>query len=267
VVVTLAIGGAVAGLAWSTGVRGWTYGVLAALGALALGPLLVAVLGVGVIALTTLVAVIGALFGAKGAPETITGAGLVAAGRRAVPGYFRRLAGARSPVWWGVPAGLLVGLAGMMGVQWWYVMPRESRTAVVLLGARAQIERVYEETKRFPEADQAGRLPLGNLYPEQQRREAGTLRDGFGREMAYRVEGVWRAASWTLVSAGMDGTFGTDDDLCVDGRSRLGGLLEDARTAVGRVAGLVPSAIISRADGIKAVDAVRCHERARRVGE
>lgn len=264
--VTLLIAAAVAGVAWFTGLREWSYGVLLALGALALGPLLIASAGALIIVLTTTLAALGALFGATDAADTISGGDLVAAGRRATPGYFRFLSGTRSPVLCAVPAGLALGVAAITAVQWWYVLPREARTAAILLNAQAQLQRVYDDTKRFPEADAAGHLPLGSLYPDQAKRDAGVLRDGFGRPLTYRVDGVWRAASWSLVSAGIDGQPGTDDDLCVEGRTSLDGVVREARAAASMAKSLFTEGRLNRRASIDALSQVRCHDKARRVG-
>ena len=262
---TLILTAIVASAAWFTGLREWSYGVLLALGALALGPLLIALSGAMVILLTTVLAALGALFGAVNADETISGGDIVAAGRRATPGYFRFLTNTRSPVLCGVPAGLAMGVVLITAIQWWHVLPREARTAATLLNAQAQIQRVYDDSKRFPKPDAAGNLPLGSLYPDQKKRDAGVLRDAFGHALTYRVDGVWRAASWSLVSAGIDGRIGTDDDLCVEGRTSLDGVVREARTAAMMAQSLFTQGRLNRKESIDALSQVRCHERARRV--
>ncbi|MGE0551010.1 MAG: hypothetical protein AB7O24_19255 [Kofleriaceae bacterium] len=117
-----------------------------------------------------------------------------------VGGYFGWIARRRNPVFWGIPAGLVVALAILGAIV--YVRDRPMREA------RARTEELLADLKY--EIDAAG-LQHRRLPAELQERL-----DGFGRPVEYRVVNTRALSTYTVTSRGAD-PVSPDDDLCVDG--------------------------------------------------
>jgi hypothetical protein len=210
---TVAVAGAWTALAWATGLRAVFHGGLVALSVFAFLPFVVitcilgALLGVGLI--------LGLITAADGGVHASDLAGysesLVHA-PRAIRAYYVFLGRNARSVWLGMPAGILLGTLLVWLLLALLVVPRELRTTAVLLRARADVEQFHERHRSFP----------ATLEP---------ILDGFGRPVQYEVQGKWLAQSYRIVSRGFDG-IPSDDDLCVQGQTKLRQLLDISATLV-----------------------------------
>jgi hypothetical protein len=196
---------------WMSGLRHVMHGALLTLAVAALLPFIVLAAAVLVILLVGLVlALTAAAAGSDDAPG-LDGVGEVVIGgaQALLAPYYRFLGRQRHPVFWGVPAGLLLGGLLLWALMAALVLPGETRTVRALTEAKAAIERIHDQSGQFPRPDDRGQLPVEGLG-----------HDGFGRPLKYEVSGRWMLASWTLTSLGFDGKP-SDDDLCVAGSTRL----------------------------------------------
>jgi hypothetical protein len=209
---------------WVTGMRQVMHAALLTFAVAALFPFVLIAGALLLVLLTAFVLVLAGLGGGDGIPvgdgAQAFGEGAFAAGGWLIPRYYRFLARRRHPAFWGLAAGVLSG-----GLLLWVlialiVIPGETRTVRRLTETKALIEKVYDETGRFPRPDTQGHLLL------EERGGAGTaasgpaITDGFGRPLRYEVLGEWKLASWSLTSSGFDGDPSADD-LCVSGSTKL----------------------------------------------
>lgn len=215
-------------LGWITDVRTVAYGGLLAAASVAFLPLIIVLAGLAIIVLTTLLAAVASLFGAGDSTELVSGAEIVGVGAEHTASYYRAWSRAKSPWLWGSVAGVLLGLIVLAGLIVWIVLPKEARSAQIMLGTQKQIERIYEETKRYPVPDAEGHLPNQQLYPGVNKAQ-GVVRDGFGRPMRYSVDQSWRVGAYRLMALGFDGVPGGGDDLCVTGETNLNALSRSAK--------------------------------------
>jgi hypothetical protein len=130
-------------------------------------------------------------------------------GGRMVPWYYRFFTRQRHPVFWGIPAGIVLGALLLWAGLALTRLPHERDTAAALQAANDKIEQVYKETGSFPPAA-GGRLVIDGV----------TYRDGFGQPLVYEVGGAWKLAHWSLRSYGYDGKRSADD-LCIGGKAKL----------------------------------------------
>lgn len=232
---------------WLTGLRDVMHAALLAVAVFALLPLLL----VGGALLLLLIVAVGmaaaaALGGDGDAGDGLEFAGDAIAGGGAwvAPRYYRFLGRQRHPVFWGVPAGALLGGLVLWGLLAIVVVPGESSTVETLAGAQADIERRVRDTGKLPEPSDMA------------------LRDGFGRPLEYKVSGRWKLASYTLTSLGFDGVPSADD-LCVSGSTRLVRWAEKAADLARRIeelrAGTGGGPSVS--DRLSGIRALRCDGR------
>ncbi len=242
-VITAAV---VVAIGWMTELRDVMHGALLAVAVFALLPLILIAGALLLIILVGLGLSVAAALGGDGdvGTEGLEGAGdlVVGGGAWLAPRYYGFLARQRHPVFWGIPAGALLGGLVLWGLIALIVVPGESRTVQVLTGAQADIEQRVRESGKLPKADQLA------------------LRDGFGRPLEYRVAGRWKLASWTLTSLGFDGEPSADD-LCVSGSTRLARWAETAADIARdveafRSGGGEPGPTI--ADRLSGIRALRC---------
>jgi len=240
----VALGIAVSG--WLTAAREVMYGaflaaaIFAFLPFVVVGAILVLLLAAGVVT-----AALGgdSVHGEPASGSDGAGDGLLD-GLPLVGTYYRFLRRRRHPVFWGVPAGVLLGgllLLALVGV---LVAPGEARTAETLAAAQEHVEVYYAEHRRYPEAEAEGGIRL--------RGGGGPLLDGFGNPLRYEVTGRWPATSYRLASTGYDGKPGRDD-LCVSGGTGLARVLGALRRLRGPDA-----ARPSTADRLGAARDLRC---------
>lgn len=212
--VMLAVAALVVTIAWTTELRAVLHGGLLALCVFAFLPFVVIATLIALILVLSLV--LGLLGGAAHAADLAGfGEGLLH-GKRGIESYYGFLLRHRGSAWLGVPAGLLLGILMVWGLLGWLVVPHELRTTETLLGLKTQIDSYYTEQADYPTPSQEGRFvgPDGN-----------EVRDDFGRPLHYEVQGKWRMKSYRLASHGVDGVP-SDDDLCVEGRTKLQSVLE-----------------------------------------
>ena len=220
---------------WLTGLRQVMHAALLAVAVVAFLPLVIVAAGVAVVAILFAVSVVLSLLG-DGAVDVSTDGGLIEAGARAAPGYYRFMAARfvarrKHPVFWGLPLGTLVGGLALWGVLAAYVLPGEAKTAETLVLVQWRIDAEYLRRSRYPAPDENGHLryeSLGDAGPG-----AGVVLDGFGRPVEYRKTGHWKVASYRLRSYGYDGEPGGNDDLCRAGATTLGRLAEIVRLGRG----------------------------------
>ena len=144
--------------------------------------------------------------------------------------YYRLLARQKHPLFWGVPAGLLLGAVALGVLMATLIVPGESKTVQILAQTQASIGRVYDSTGSYPKPDEDGHLSwaaLGSV--DQNRQTEGVVLDGFGRPLRYEFRGTWKIASYRLRSYGFDGRPGRDD-LLLTGSSELGRLMDTTTT-------------------------------------
>jgi len=135
--------------------------------------------------------------------------------------YYRWLSRRRHPVFWGSWVGVLLGAVVLFGLNYWVILPGDAATAETLLRLETAIENVYDERKRYPEADENGHLRFAELNGVDVPVIDGVVVDGFGRPFEYEMEGRWRAARYRLRSYGYNGKPGGRDDLCLSHATRL----------------------------------------------
>jgi hypothetical protein len=197
-------------------VVGWMTGLRQMMHATLLGLAVVAFLPFVLIAGGVLIGLAVALLGALIADGDVMGDGvseaLVDGGGELISPYYRFLARQRHPVFWGVFGGVLLGGLLLWAIIAALIVPGEDRTVQTLAEGKAHIERVYEETGKFPVPSES-RLATPESGP-------GGLQDGFARALRYEVSGKWKLASWKLTSHGFDGEPGADD-LCVSGSTKI----------------------------------------------
>lgn len=126
-------------------------------------------------------------------------------GRHIVKPYFRWIGKQRSPIFWGVPSGVVTALVFLAIVG--YVRAAPERAAA------AEAARKLEETRALLEKLQ------GELRAEYERTgkfpETFSATDPYGNALSYVVVESRSRSSYTLTSLGPDGKP-SDDDLCVD---------------------------------------------------
>ncbi|MFU8802490.1 MAG: hypothetical protein ACNA8W_01655 [Bradymonadaceae bacterium] len=144
---------------------------------------------------------------------TMLGGEMIDGGLSSIGAYYGFLTRRRHPVFWGIPLGLILGCLALWAFLAITVYPKEAETIRVMADAQAHLEQAYEENKRFPTADESGRLRLSEAD--------GPLLDGFGEPLLYTVEGRWPLARWSLRSSGSDGVVGTSTDFCLEGATTL----------------------------------------------
>jgi hypothetical protein len=125
--------------------------------------------------------------------------------------YYEWMARQRSPYFWGVPVGVLLGGAILWGLISWLIVPKEMKTSESLLRAERSVKVQYEAKKSFP-------TPGANhSFPQTLNQEnSPPLLDGFGRPFLYHVTQNGGQMSYRIKSLGFDGKPGKDD-LCVAG--------------------------------------------------
>ena len=207
---------------WLTSAREFMYGAFLAAAVFAFLPFLV--VGALVVVLLVTGVVVAA---AGGATPDVDLAGIDGASASGGPGsadghvlddlpllgsYYRFLASRRHPVFWAIPAGVLLGGLLLLALVGSLVAPGEARTAEVLAAAQEHVEEHFAEHHRYLEAESDGHIVL----PDGD----GALLDGFGNPVRYEVTGRWPATSYRLTSNGYDGEPGRDD-LCVSGGTGL----------------------------------------------
>jgi hypothetical protein len=141
---------------------------------------------------------------------------------------------------WGAAAGIGLGVVGLVGVLWLFVVPRETQTLGLLLEAQAQIEAEHRASRRYPPpaADGQFRMPLVPGERSAAVPESGApLSDGFGRPTIYQRDGSLLTASYRLASLGFDGRP-SEDDICVSGRTRVRQLMDRLRDPLQLLAAL-----------------------------
>jgi hypothetical protein len=226
-------------LGWLTGLRGALHALLIIAGALAFFPFVVVALAVLLVAGASVVAALAASdmdVASLGAAE-----GIAVGGSKLARAYYgllwrlRRHAGV-----WGAAAGFGLGVIGLLGVLWLFVVPRETQTLGILLEAQAQIEAEHRASRRYPRPAADGRFRM-HLMPGERSvtvPESGTpLPDGFGRPISYQRDGSLLTASYRLASLGFDGQL-SDDDICVSGRTRVREIMDRLREPLQLLAAL-----------------------------
>jgi hypothetical protein len=226
-------------LGWLTGLRGALHALLILSGALAFFPFVVVALAVLLVAGASVVAALAASdmdVAGLGAAE-----GIAVGGSKLGRAYYgllwrlRRHAGV-----WGAAAGIGLGVVGLLGVLWLFVVPRETQTLGILLDAQAQIEAEHRASRRYPSPDPDGQFRRHLVPGERSATAPGSdapLPDGFGRPIIYRRNGSLLTASYTLASLGFDGQW-SDDDICVSGRTRVRQLMDRLREPLQLLAAL-----------------------------
>jgi hypothetical protein len=125
--------------------------------------------------------------------------------------YYEWMARQRSPYFWGVPVGVLLGGAILWGLISWLIVPKEMKTSEALLRAEQSVKVQYEAQKSFPTPGANHSFPQA---PDQE--NSPPLLDGFGRPFLYHVTKNGSQMSYRIKSLGFDGKPGKDD-LCVAG--------------------------------------------------
>jgi hypothetical protein len=205
--------------------------------------------------LAALVAPDAELFTAGAADGIATGGSKLT---RAYYGLLWRLR--RHALAWGAGAGLGLGAVGLLGVLWLFVIPRETETLGILLGAQAQIDAEHRSTRRYPSPAPDGylRLAPSTNGGSGALGSAPPLRDAFDRPLLYRREGSALLASYTLASLGFDGE-GSGDDICVTGRTRARQLMERLRDPL-ELLGALRTGTLSWAEQAAALRDTRCSQ-------
>jgi len=245
VAVALFVAIAVSMLGWWTNLRSVMYGALLLFMAGALLPFVVLV---AVLAFVCCAALVAALSGGGdlhiGAPEAT---GVAEGWTRLTRGYYRRLAKQRSPWFWGIPIGFVVGVLVLWGALAVWVVPGETRTMKILASGRDDIERTQRDSGKYPSPDADGHYV----------REGSVVTDGFGRPLHYRVAGHWKLASYVISSWGFDARP-SDDDLCVAGGSKLSSVSRAAEALARMLEGKTDAP--SFRDWLSTVRAARCSD-------
>ena len=159
------------------------------------------------------------------APGGVPGSDFMELGAELIKPYYSFVLGIRHPIFWGIPAGLLVGCLSLGAYLAITVYLPESNTVGAMAEGQAYIEAYYDEHSRLP-APEDGHLVLADGQP---------LTDGFGNPVRYEVSGHWRVATWALRSAGADGDFETAQDFCLEGGTRAAELVQFAADALDRL--------------------------------
>lgn len=211
-------------LGFTTDLRWFAHGTLIAIGAVAFLPFVIIAVGiiipVALSALSLLAALVAAFADGGGIDPPVSGGddtGLVHVGAEMTPRYYRFffarfVARRRYPIFWGIPAGLLVGAIVLLSYLWIAVIPGESRTAEALLDLYERMEKHYERRNGYPDPVD-GKLMLESLGEEAPPNSVGPALDGFGRPLIFEKRGAWKVASYRLKSLGHDGVP-SRDDLC-----------------------------------------------------
>jgi hypothetical protein len=245
VVVALLVALAVSALGWWTNLRSVMYGALLVFMAGALFPFLALI---ALVAAVSCAAFVAALSGGGdvhvGAPEAT---GIAEAWTRLARGYYRQLAKQRSPWFWGIPLGFVVGVLVLWGALAVWVVPGETRTMKILAFARDDIERTERDSGKYPAPDTEGH------YVQR----GSVVVDGFGHPLHYQVTGRWKLASYVIRSWGFDGRSG-GDDLCLAGGGKLSSVSR-AADALARMLARGSDAPGFR-DWLSTVRAARCSE-------
>ena len=248
---------AIAAIGWFTAAKLVAHAALLIMAAAALLPFLIlaAVLVLPLVALMSF-GTIGLLLGLGMAPELIGEAAWPAGrlGVSVVPWYYRLLARQRHPLFWGVAAGLVLGVAALWALIAIFIIPGESRTAEILAQTQATIEQTYKAKGSYPKPDAEGHLSRSALASTGSGTPAdGVVLDGFGRPVQYEVKGAWKVASYSLVSHGFDGVPGADD-LRLSSSTRLGRLTDATASllrALRREPGAPPATVQIKLRGIR----------------
>lgn len=221
---------------WFTGARLVFHGALIAVAAAALLPfVVVAAIAVIPVVIAILLALSGmflaALLSWGVADSGLPGWLALERGGWLIPRYYRFLAGQKHPLFWGVPAGLLLGAAALAVLIAMFIVPGESKTVRILVQTQAAIEHLYDSTGYYPRPDEDGYLPWAPLASvDHNGQTQGVVLDGFGRPVQYELRGTWKIASYRLRSYGFDSRPGRDD-LVLTGSTELG-RLADTTTAL-----------------------------------
>jgi hypothetical protein len=227
-------------LGWLTGLRGALHALLILSGALAFFPFVVVALAVLLVAGASVVAALAAsdmdVAGLGAAEGIAVGGSKLARAYYGVLWRLRRHAGV-----WGAAAGMGLGVVGLLGVLWLFVVPRETQTLGILLEAQSQIEAEHRASRRYPRPAPDGQFRM-HLVPGEHSSATtpgsdAPLPDGFGRPITYRRDGSLLTASYTLASLGFDGQR-SDDDICVSGRTRVRQLMDRLREPLQLLAAL-----------------------------
>lgn len=201
---------------WFTDAREVMHDALISLAVVALLPLaiigafLAAMLVIGLVLALPAAAIDAADVPLEGAADIA-----IEGGGHFIPWYYRFFTRQRHPVFWGIPAGILLGALVLWAALALTRLPHERDTAAALQTAKDKVEQVYKDTGSFP-APRGGHLVLDGV----------TYKDGFDQPFVYDVGGVWKLAHWSLRSYGYDGEK-SDDDLCISGKAKLS-LMRDA---------------------------------------
>lgn len=236
----------VVGASWFTGLQTVFGAALVGVAVFAFLPFVIIAAGLAlfVVALAFMMMLAALTEGAGGGDASVgeVGASIAEVGGWLVGPYYRFLGRQTHPLFWGIPAGVLVGGVITGGLFALLVLPGERATARAMGEAQGHIEAVYEDDGSFPEADD-GRLLV----------DGEAVEDGFGTPLRYEVKGRWKLASWQLRAAGADGEFGTDTDFCLSGTTKLAEAVDTVRGLIGDVD--APAGV---AEELDAVHALRC---------
>lgn len=254
---------AVVAAGWGTDLRAVAHGALLAVAGLALLPLVLVGTGLALVLLGVVALPLVAIVGqepdvADGSPLVRAGGKLLAAGGGLVLPYYRHLLRQRHPVFWGVPAGALLGGLALWLVLSAVVVPGEIRTVRILGETKQRIDELRRTSGSYPRPTADGHLTAAAL----EGREPGSgapLVDGFGRPLHYEVSGPRMLSSFVLVSRGFDGEPGRDD-LCEAGETRLARLVDDAAAAAS-LAQRIATRSASTRDELRGIRALRCEGR------
>lgn len=236
---------------WFTEARDVMHTALLTLAVVALLPVII--VG-GVLAFGIAISILGALAGdadggaaALGADAALATLAPMEKRRQSLveryDGFFGRR---RHPVFWGIPAGLVLGSLVLWLVIGIAILPREGRTIERMVAAQSAIEDHYRAHGALPKPGVDGTLRVGDRV----------LIDGFGRPFAYRVRGAWKAASWSLQSPGYDGVA-SEDDLCLTGQTKLMKLADTIALGVSAITEL-RRGTAAAATKLSAIQALRC---------
>jgi hypothetical protein len=218
---------------WFTNLRELAHGAMLSVAVFALLPFAIIAAALLLALVLVSLSVLAALAGGDPVGGEDAVQPIVELGVRMIPGYYRWLAARRHPLFWGIPLGVLLGGLALWAMLAVFVLPGEAATVQTLADVRAEIDRLYADTSRYPRPTPAGHLTWAALgRPER----GDVVLDGFGRPFEYHVAGAWKFASYRLRSHGYDARPGGRDDFCLSGATKLGRLAAfvESSTLTGR---------------------------------
>jgi hypothetical protein len=162
-------------------------------------------------------------------------------GRKLVPPYYRFLASRRHPLFWGIAAGIVLGVLILWAFIAVVILPGEARTTRILIEAKDKVDQAYH---------------AGHSFPRSLADCGAPTEDGFGRKLQYRVRGKWMVAKYQITSSGYDGKP-SSDDLCVIGSTKAVELAREAVTALD-VVNMLRGKDGTASDRLAAISALKC---------